>query len=240
MVSKQKNPLISVIIPAYNEERYILKTIKSLAKQDFKEFETIIVLSACTDRTEQVVSHYMKLHPKQKISLVVEQNIGVSKARNKGAKFARGNLFVFVDADTHLESSCLSKIHKYMTSDYSIATCHSKPDPWSFLLSLIVGIKNMLHRLKFIKGVHGTIICWRGHFEKVEGFNEELVVMEHRDIIKRLLALGRYKWIPTAYVKTSMRRWVQKGITKTCLFWIQQGIKQLQGKDVAKEYEAIR
>ncbi len=236
-----KKPQISVIIPAFNEEKYILKTLQSLNNQSYNNFEIIVVLSACTDRTEQVVQHFIKLQPKLRISLITEPIAGVSKARNKGAIFAKGNVLLFLDADTTVDYNCLYKVNKYMTADYSIATCHSKPEPWSFVFSVLVGIKNTTHRVGFIKGVHGTLICHRGHFEEVEGYNENLVVMEHRDLILRLLDFGAYKWIPTAFATTSMRRWQQRGTLTMLFYWIEQGFKKLFQKDnPTKIYEAIR
>ena len=109
MNRKYNSVEISVIIPALNEENYILKTLQSLAHQSFKKFEIIVVLSACTDRTEQVVQRFIKLRPELQISLITEHDIGVSRARNRGAKFAKGNLLFFLDADTTLDHNCLFK-----------------------------------------------------------------------------------------------------------------------------------
>ncbi|MBT4447067.1 glycosyltransferase [archaeon] len=240
MNRKYNSVEISVIIPALNEENYILKTLQSLAHQSFKKFEIIVVLSACTDRTEQVVQRFIKLRPELQISLITEHDIGVSRARNRGAKFAKGNLLFFLDADTTLDHNCLFKASRYMTEKNSVGTCHSKPEPWSLMFSMLIGFKNMFHRTGLVKGVHGTLLCWRGHFETVQGFNESLIVMEHYDLIKRLLEHGAYIWIPTAFAKTSMRRWQHKGIFALFYFWLVQGLKKFMGKDTLKYYEAVR
>lgn len=238
---KRAKPQISVIIPAYNEEKYILKTLQSLANQEYPDFEVIVVLSGCTDKTEDVVKRFIKLRPELNISLVTEPKLGVSLARNKGAKYARGNILFFLDADTYLDYNCLFKINQYMNSDFAIGTCHSKPIPKKFLFSIIVGFKNMIHRLRLVKGIHGTFICHRGHFEKVAGYNEELVIMEHRDLILKLLPFGKYLWIPTAFATTSMRRWQQNGTLTTLFYWIEQGMKKLvQKNNLTKTYEAVR
>ena len=55
------HPKISVIIPAHNEEKYIEKTLESLTKQDFADFETIVVANGCTDKTEEKVKKHQKI-----------------------------------------------------------------------------------------------------------------------------------------------------------------------------------
>ena len=50
--------MISVIIPAYNEEKYIEKTLKSIKKQNFKHYETIVVCNGCTDNTKDIAKRY--------------------------------------------------------------------------------------------------------------------------------------------------------------------------------------
>ena len=90
------SPLVSVIIPTYNNEDCILKSILSILKQDYKYLECVVVDDGSTDNTLGVLDELIRA---QKITYVKQENLGVSKARNKGIKNCNGNYLLFLDAD---------------------------------------------------------------------------------------------------------------------------------------------
>ena len=102
-----KNPLISVIVPAYNAERYIEKCLLSLKNQDFKNFEIVVVDDGSTDETPRIASSYAKV-------IKSPHNVGEGGARNLGAKSARGEILAFTDADVVLPNDWLTRIMKNM------------------------------------------------------------------------------------------------------------------------------
>jgi len=89
---------ISVIIPAYNVENYIEKTLKSLTLQTFKDFEVIIVNDGSTDNTENQVRSILR-NVDFPWKLLNQQNQGVSVARNNGLIQENVNNFVFLNAN---------------------------------------------------------------------------------------------------------------------------------------------
>ncbi|MFH0875476.1 MAG: glycosyltransferase family 2 protein, partial [archaeon] len=89
---KNNIPLISVIIPAYNEEKCITECLNSLKNQQFKDFELIVIDNNSKDSTSKIAKQYTK-----KVFLCKEQ--GISSARNFGAKKAKGKILCFIDAD---------------------------------------------------------------------------------------------------------------------------------------------
>src|SRR5262245_5381206 len=95
--------MISVIIPAHNEERYLGKTLEALNRQNYGWFEVIVVANGCTDRTAEVARGNCQ-------RLIVLSQKGLGMARNLGARMARGDLLVFLDADTALEPLALRVI----------------------------------------------------------------------------------------------------------------------------------
>ena len=99
--------MFSVIIPAYNEERYIEKTLTSLPK----DVEVIIVCNGCADNTFKIAKRYTK-----KVYSINQR--GVSKARNYGAKKARYKNLIFLDADTILTNETLNDIKNISKKDY--------------------------------------------------------------------------------------------------------------------------
>ncbi len=85
----------SVVIPLYNKERYITKTLESVLNQTFDNFEIIVVDDGSTDKSYKIVEA-IKDH---RIRLVGQENAGPSKARNRGIKEANGKYIAFLDAD---------------------------------------------------------------------------------------------------------------------------------------------
>jgi glycosyltransferase involved in cell wall biosynthesis len=102
----KRNPVVSVIIPTYLEEETIGGCLRCIAHQDFDcEIETIVVDSHSPDRTREVAAACA--------DRVVDLNArGVGKARNAGAKLATGEILLFVDADTHLDSHFVAELYR--------------------------------------------------------------------------------------------------------------------------------
>jgi glycosyltransferase involved in cell wall biosynthesis len=100
--------MISVIIPTYNEEKVLGYCIESLDGQTYKDFEVIVVDDGSTDKTLQFLSELQILNLKLKI--VRSTHLGAGAARNLGAKHARGEVLVFVDADMTFDRKFLEKL----------------------------------------------------------------------------------------------------------------------------------
>jgi len=100
------NPLFSVVIPLYNKEKYIKRTINSVLKQTFQNFEIIVVNDGSTDNSLSVV----KSIKDKRIKIFNQKNLGVSNARNKGIKKAKGEYIAFLDADDKFLNNYLETI----------------------------------------------------------------------------------------------------------------------------------
>ncbi|MBQ7580172.1 MAG: glycosyltransferase family 2 protein [Clostridia bacterium] len=90
-------PKISVIIPAYNSEKFIAETLDCLVEQTLDDIEAIVVDDGSSDSTGEIVKEYCERHPF--IKYFRQENAGVSAARNEGIKLATGEYTVFLDAD---------------------------------------------------------------------------------------------------------------------------------------------
>lgn len=89
---------VTVIIPTYNMEKYIARTMYSVLNQTYKNYEIIVVSDNSTDSTNTIVEDFIKKY--DNISLIVnEKNEGVSASRNKGILEAKGEYVAFLDAD---------------------------------------------------------------------------------------------------------------------------------------------
>jgi glycosyltransferase involved in cell wall biosynthesis len=90
-------PLVSAIVPAYNAERFISRTLDSILAQTYQAFEVIVVDDGSTDRTAEIVDEYQRRD--HRVKLLKQHNGGVSAARNLGIANAQGEFIAPVDAD---------------------------------------------------------------------------------------------------------------------------------------------
>ena len=102
---------ISVIIPCYNQAKYIAETIDSVLAQTFKDFEIIIVNDGSSDQSSSIIQTYAKQHP-DIISYIEQANQGVIAARNNAIKHSRGQYIFPLDGDDKIAPSCLEKLYK--------------------------------------------------------------------------------------------------------------------------------
>lgn len=91
---------ISVIIPMYNAEKYIKKTLNSIIEQSYQNWEIIIIENGSEDKSPDIIREYEKKYPE--IRMIKGPGKGPGPARNKGLKLAKGDYIVFVDADDYL------------------------------------------------------------------------------------------------------------------------------------------
>ncbi|MCX7795438.1 MAG: glycosyltransferase [bacterium] len=110
-LSPENNVLISVIIPLYNVEKYIKRTLDSLINQSFKDFEVIVIDDGSTDKSVSILEDYLRNLRNIKFKLLTQSNSGVSKARNKGLEYAIGKYIFFLDADDIIDKNCLAKLY---------------------------------------------------------------------------------------------------------------------------------
>lgn len=108
--------IVSVIVPMYNAERYVAKTLQSVAAQRFDDFEIICVNDGSTDETGRVVEEILaSISVPSRI--ITQRNGGVSSARNRGLEEARGDYVVFLDADDLASATWLKELYLTMRED---------------------------------------------------------------------------------------------------------------------------
>lgn len=108
MPISSKSPLISLIIPCYNSENFITKTIDSVIRQSYKNWECIIIDDGSTDNTFEKIKNHSLDYPN--IQIIKQENQGISLSRNKGLELALGEYIFFIDADDLISSDCLSSM----------------------------------------------------------------------------------------------------------------------------------
>jgi len=105
------NVFFSIIIPLHNKSKYILNTLNSALNQTYSHFEIIVINDGSTDNSVDLINSLNS----PKIRLISQENQGVSVARNKGIKIAKGNYIAFLDADDYWFPFHLAEIKKSIT-----------------------------------------------------------------------------------------------------------------------------
>lgn len=98
-------PLVSVIVPFYNEEKYIEKCLDSVKRQTYPHIELIVVNDGSTDKSAKLAKRYADVFIHQKHN-------GPGVARNKAAKEAKGKILIFIDADMYLDDKYIENLVK--------------------------------------------------------------------------------------------------------------------------------
>ncbi|NTQ43048.1 glycosyltransferase family 2 protein, partial [Enterococcus faecium] len=104
------SPLVSIIIPVYNIEKFIAKCLESLVSQTYKNIEIIIVNDGSTDKSPSICRSYAAKD--NRIKLINQKNQGLSGARNTGIQHITGDLVLFVDGDDWLDDNCCEVLVK--------------------------------------------------------------------------------------------------------------------------------
>lgn len=213
-----KQPLFSVIIPTLNEEAFLPKLLGSLAAQTNKNFEVIVVDGSSKDKTLLEAKKYTNLLPS--LQTIVTKNPSLPKQRNLGAKAAKGEWFVFVDADSILLPYFIDRAAvfiKEQTPKLFTTWCRSdNEDPKDAVYTLFNNIyveATVIFKKPLTPGPL-TVIC-KDAFDEVNGYDEEHAFNEDVDFGLRLYKMGIHIAIlrETLYI-WSLRRFRKEGTLK--------------------------
>lgn len=115
-MEKNSKPLVSIILPVYNVERYLPKCLDSLVNQTLKNIEIIIVNDGSPDNSNIIIDEYQKKHSKL-IKVLNQKNQGLSDARNNGLKLATADYVVFIDSDDYVDYNMIEKLYNKIIDD---------------------------------------------------------------------------------------------------------------------------
>lgn len=119
--------LVSIIVPIYKVEKYLIECIESIRKQTYKDLEIILVEDGSPDNCPQICDKYKKKD--NRIIVIHQKNGGLSSARNSGIKRASGEYIMFVDSDDVIHSCMIEKMLYIMNKfDADISICNKTID----------------------------------------------------------------------------------------------------------------
>lgn len=117
-----KTPIVSIVMPTYNVERYLPAAIKSVQRQTFCDWELLIVDDGSTDRSNEVAVGFAE--KEERIKVLSKENGGLSDARNYGLEYATGKYVHFFDSDDLIEPDFYEKMVAAIEQEYSdIVVC---------------------------------------------------------------------------------------------------------------------
>lgn len=226
-LSALEGTVISVVIPAWNEEKYITKTLNALHRQTLprKNFEIVVVDNASTDRTANLAHIYGA------DIIVHEPNKGTNYARQRGIEESTADIVAFLDADCIPPPEWLEKIYTKLTEkNHRCAAIagsyifHVNPTDSLFLAQEIYRwivmptMSTLFGRLLGRGGVliGGNFASYRENFKKINGLDTSFTFFgDDASIAKKFGEIGYVEFDPLLYVLTSTRRFQRDGLLKT-------------------------
>jgi glycosyltransferase involved in cell wall biosynthesis len=166
---EKNNPLVSIIMPAYNAEKFISKSIESVLQQTYQNWELLVVNDGSKDNTSSIV----KLFNYTRIKLIEQENGGVSKARNTGIANSTGEFIAFLDSDDLWLKDKLEIQVKYMRNNQNIVLSYG--DYLSFIEDGKIIENKQLYPFK-IKDLKQRLLVFN--------FIATLTVMVKSDVLK--------------------------------------------------------
>ena len=216
---KIKFSMLSIIIPTLNEEKYLPLLLKEIKKQSFRDYEIIVADAGSEDRTVEIAESF-------DCKIVPGGLNSPSKGRNEGTRIARGNIFLFMDADniflpTNFLSNLLSEFEKRNLDVASFPIC---PNGKRFD-KLAYGLYNWWVKISqnFLAHATNSLLSRRKIHKIIGGFDEEIRMAEDHAYVRLAAKYGKFGFIKAEPVITSSRRFERDGRVKTYLKYLLAG-----------------
>jgi glycosyltransferase involved in cell wall biosynthesis len=197
-------PLVSAIVPAHNAERFLAEAIESVLAQTYDAIECVVVDDGSTDRTAVVAEAYG-----DSVRLVIQDQRGVSAARNRGAAESRGRLLAFLDADDRWLPERVERQVRELDESPALeaVVCATQIvdaslNPLGFLRQdPQVTVSDLLLCRARVVSVSSNVLVTRQAYEEIGGFDERLSTSADWAVMYRLVARGRMAAMPDCLVE---------------------------------------
>ncbi len=200
-IQKKNTPLVSILLPAYNTEKYIEESIQSVLRQSFSNFELIILNDGSTDRTQSIIDRYASLD--DRIVPIIQKNIGLVSTLNKGIELANGKFIARIDGDDPWMNEKLSEQVEALESDDSLVLIgggFEVIDEHGYYIETIFPPTqdSDLRRSLMLRNVfgHAGVVMRTSAVKKAGGYRSDFGPTEDYDLWIRLSDLGTLMNIP--------------------------------------------
>lgn len=218
----KSNRKISIIVPVYNEASTINKLMDNL--EQFRDCcEIIFVDGGSSDGTDRIIEKkYRPFYSPQK---------GRSCQMNYGASLSKGDILLFLHADSFLPDDALSQIHSIIHKGYKVGCFKIKFNSRNILMKVCGFMSNLRVRLRNIAFGDQGIFIDRNYFYELGGF-AETPLMEDYQLSMDIKANGEKIALTGTKIETSERRFVQKGRLRTMMRMQRLQYMYRKGKDI--------
>lgn len=205
----KNNFLVSVVMPAYNAEKYISIAIESILEQTYRNFEFIIIDDCSNDKTFDIIQSF-KVKDKRIILIRNNKNIGVTKSLNKALEEARGKYIVRMDADDWSYPERLDTQIKLMedqpevvVSGSYIEVCDSKLKTKYIRKYHLDDVSIRKHLFRYSPFAHPATI-WKAAILKKERYDERINVCQDYELYFRIGKIGKFMNLDKLLLKLRM------------------------------------
>jgi len=221
---------LSIIIAALNEEKYLPKLLKSIKSQRH-QCEVIVADSCSEDNTVKVARKYG--------AKVVKARRGLpAYGRNAGAKAAKGDIILFLDADVILPPEFLKKnVEEFERKKLDAASCYIKPlskKPFDWII--MYGISNVwlfLFQYFWPNAFGFCIFAKKKWHKRIKGFDETITFLEDAAYVNKAFQMGaKFRMLRGEKIYTSMRRFDDTGRLKAGLEYVRLHYKRIFSKEI--------
>jgi len=214
--------MLSIIIPTLNEEKYLPLLLKAIKKQNFNgSFEVIIADAGSKDKTLEIAKNF---------GCKITKGGLPAKGRNEGAKIAKGDIFLFLDADNiYLPDNFLENLlEEFERRKLGVASFTIYPEGNMFdRLAFRISYFWINLTQNFLPHAFNSILVKRKIHEIIEGFDEEIKMAEDHAYARAASKFAKFGFIKTEPVLTSCRRFERDGRLKTYLKYFLAGVHML-------------
>jgi len=210
---------LSVVIPVYNAALDLERCLIALEQSTYSEWEVVVADDGSTDGSGEVA----RRHRAQLVSL--SENGGQSRARNRGATAASGEVLLFIDADVCVHADTLARVAAAFASDPDLGALMGSYDDRPAAPSFLSQYKNLFHHYVHQRGCAEAATFWSGCgairrrlFLSMGGFNEEFRAIEDIELGYRLRRAGHRIRLEKAVQVTHCKPWPFGTLIRTDLF----------------------
>lgn len=218
---------LSVVVITLNEEKRIARLLSDLSSQTYQDFEVIVVDSNSDDLTCEVASKYQASLPSLTVHQMSER--GVSLGRNTGAKLAKHERLLFLDADVRLDKDFLQKaIDKLEQEKLEVAGVYMGSRNLAPAYKVGYGLFNaglFTTQFFFPTAVGACIFSTKRVHQEIGGFDEEIVLCEDCHYVKKASRTWRFRFLPISF-QFDPRRLEQDGFFKMGFTYLKANVRR--------------